>query len=83
MFRTAIYLGSAACAEFIADCFLCPLEACRIRAVSDPTYANGLAGVGARLLREEGSNLFQIEHLYKMPFNTEFDRIAIQKRVYA
>jgi len=52
--RTAIYLGSAACAEFIADCFLCPLEACRIRAVSDPTYGSGLPGVAARLIREEG-----------------------------
>jgi len=52
--RTTIYLGSAAIAEFIADIFLCPLEACRIRAVSDPTYGSGLAGVGARLLKEEG-----------------------------
>jgi len=52
--RTAIYLGSAAGAEFIADCFLCPLEACRIRAVSDPSYAPGLGGVAARLLKEEG-----------------------------
>merc|ERR1711963_523121 len=31
--RTAIYLGAAAGAEFIADIFLCPLEACRIRSV--------------------------------------------------
>jgi len=52
--RMAIYLGSAACAEFIADGFLCPLEACRIRAVSDPTYGSGLAGVATRLLKEEG-----------------------------
>lgn len=52
--RTPIYLGSAACAEFIADCFLCPLEACRIRAVSDPTYASGLPGVAVRLVKEEG-----------------------------
>jgi len=52
--RTAIYLGSAACAEFIADCFLCPLEACRIRAVADPTFAPSLPGVAARLMREDG-----------------------------
>merc|ERR1711988_1682863 len=52
--RTAIYLGAAAGAEFVADCFLCPLEACRIRSVSDPTYGKGLGDVGARLLREEG-----------------------------
>merc|ERR1719181_1275861 len=37
--RTAIYLGAAAGAEFIADIFLCPLEAFRIRAVSDPSFA--------------------------------------------
>jgi len=52
--RTAIYLGAAAGAEFVADIFLCPLEACRIRAVSDPTYASGLPGVTSRLIREEG-----------------------------
>jgi len=52
--RTSIYLGSAACAEFIADCFLCPLEACRIRSVSDPGYASSFPGVATRLLKEEG-----------------------------
>jgi len=52
--RTAIYLGAAACAEVIADVFLCPLEACRIRSVSDPTFAPSLPGVAARLIKEEG-----------------------------
>jgi solute carrier family 25 phosphate transporter 3 len=52
--RTAIYLGAAAGAEFIADIFLCPLEACRIRAVSDPTFAPSLPGVAARLVKEDG-----------------------------
>merc|ERR1712242_550037 len=52
--RTAIYLGAAAGAEFIADIFLCPLEACRIRSVSDPTYAPSLPGVAARLIKDEG-----------------------------
>jgi len=52
--RTAIYLGAAAGAEFIADIFLCPLEACRIRSVSDPGYASSLPGVAARLIKEEG-----------------------------
>eukprot|EP00408_Alexandrium_pacificum_P018528 CAMPEP_0171188654 /NCGR_PEP_ID=MMETSP0790-20130122/17945_1 /TAXON_ID=2925 /ORGANISM="Alexandrium catenella, Strain OF101" /LENGTH=309 /DNA_ID=CAMNT_0011653747 /DNA_START=91 /DNA_END=1020 /DNA_ORIENTATION=- len=52
--RTAIYLGAAAGAEFIADCFLCPLEACRIRSVSDPTFASSFPGVAARLMKEEG-----------------------------
>jgi len=33
--RNYIYLGASACAEFIADIFLCPLEATRIKQVSD------------------------------------------------
>merc|ERR1712087_909512 len=48
-------LGAAACAEVIADIFLCPLEACRIRSVSDPGYASSLPGVAARLMKEEGA----------------------------
>merc|ERR1719359_1760046 len=52
--KTAIYLGAAAGAEFVADCFLCPLEAARIRSVSDPAYGSNLASVAARLMKEEG-----------------------------
>jgi len=52
--RTAIYLGASAMAEFIADIFLCPLEATRIRLVSNPSFASGLAGGASRLMREEG-----------------------------
>jgi solute carrier family 25 phosphate transporter 3 len=52
--RNAIYLASSAMAEFIADIFLCPLEATRIRLVSNPSFANGLIGGASRLLREEG-----------------------------
>jgi len=53
-YKTVIYLGSAACAETIADVFLCPLEATRIRCVSDPTFASGLVGGFMRLIKEEG-----------------------------
>ncbi|CAG8460535.1 2087_t:CDS:2 [Ambispora leptoticha] len=52
--RTAVYLGSAAIAEFFADIALCPLEATRIRLVSQPNFASGLASGFARLLRDEG-----------------------------
>jgi len=52
--RTSIYLAAAAGAEFIADIFLCPYEACRIRSVSDPSYADSLVGVGKRLIAENG-----------------------------
>lgn len=52
--RTAAFLVSAACAEVIADLALCPLEATRIRLVSEPTFANGLVGGFSRIAREEG-----------------------------
>lgn len=52
--KTAIYLGSAACAETIADIFLCPLEAVRIRAVSDPEFCDGLADGFVKMYKAEG-----------------------------
>lgn len=56
--RTSVYLASAAAAEFFADIALCPLEATRIRLVSEPTFANGLAGGFAKILRTEGLGAF-------------------------
>ncbi|CAD6563634.1 MAG: Cu/Pi carrier [Tremellales sp. Tagirdzhanova-0007] len=56
--RQAIYLGASAVAEFFADIALCPLEATRIRLVSQPSFASGLAGGFARILREEGPMAF-------------------------
>lgn len=52
--KTSIYLASAAMAEFIADVFLCPLEACRIRLVSDPAYADSLPATASRLVKDYG-----------------------------
>lgn len=52
--KTGIYIASAAGAEFIADLFLCPLEAVRIRSVSDPEYCSGLADGFAKMARQEG-----------------------------
>lgn len=56
--RTAVYLASAAAAEFFADIALCPLEATRIRLVSEPTYANGLVGGFSKMLKNEGVGAF-------------------------
>ncbi|KAF7288537.1 hypothetical protein HMN09_01382700 [Mycena chlorophos] len=53
-YRTAIYLGSAGIAEFFADVLLTPLEAVRIRLVSERGYANGLASGFTRMAREGG-----------------------------
>ncbi|OAA46532.1 mitochondrial phosphate carrier protein [Beauveria brongniartii RCEF 3172] len=52
--RNAVYLTSAAAAEFFGDIALCPFESVRIRLVSHPTYANGLMSALARMGREEG-----------------------------
>lgn len=52
--KTKIYLASAFMAEFIADIFLCPLEATRIRLVSDPKFATGLATAFPKILRQDG-----------------------------
>lgn len=52
--RTAIYLASSAMAEFIADLFLCPLEAVRIRSVSDKSFPQSLPGGAAHMFKTEG-----------------------------
>lgn len=53
-YRTAIYMTSSALCEFVADIALCPLEATRIRLVSNPNFATGLASGFIKLWREEG-----------------------------
>ena len=40
--------------EFIADIFLCPYEACRIRLVSNPTYASSMADCAKKMMSESG-----------------------------
>ncbi|KAG5990770.1 hypothetical protein E4U52_004296 [Claviceps spartinae] len=52
--RMAIYLGASATAELFADVLLCPLEATRIRLVSQRGYATGLMSGFGRMAREEG-----------------------------
>ncbi|KAJ6559108.1 mitochondrial carrier domain-containing protein [Mycena vulgaris] len=53
-YRTAIYLGAAGIAEFFADILLTPLEATRIRLVSEKGYATGLVTGFTRMAREGG-----------------------------
>eukprot|EP00161_Ancyromonas_sigmoides_P011611 TRINITY_DN292_c0_g2_i1.p2 TRINITY_DN292_c0_g2~~TRINITY_DN292_c0_g2_i1.p2 ORF type:complete len:340 (-),score=212.18 TRINITY_DN292_c0_g2_i1:40-984(-) len=52
--RTAIYLAAAAGAEFIADLFLCPLEAVRIRSVGDASFPRSLPAGFGYMLKNEG-----------------------------
>jgi solute carrier family 25 (mitochondrial phosphate transporter), member 3 len=56
--RTAVYLASSALAEFFADIALCPLEATRIRLVSEPTFASGLVSGFSKILSQEGIGAF-------------------------
>ncbi|KAK1068334.1 mitochondrial phosphate carrier protein [Friedmanniomyces endolithicus] len=56
--RTAVYLASSAMAEFFADIALCPLEATRIRLVSDPKFASGLIGGFGKIYSQEGLSAF-------------------------
>jgi len=53
--KTPIYLASAACAEFIADLFLCPLEAVRIRSVSDSSFPKGLGAGFSKYIATDGA----------------------------
>ncbi|KAH6952501.1 mitochondrial phosphate carrier protein [Ilyonectria sp. MPI-CAGE-AT-0026] len=52
--RNAVYLASAAAAEFLGDIALCPFESVRIRLVSQPSYATDCVSALAKLAREEG-----------------------------
>ncbi|PWW79769.1 mitochondrial carrier [Tuber magnatum] len=56
--RTAVYLASSALAEFFADIALCPLEATRIRLVSQPDFASGLLSGFGKILKNEGVGAF-------------------------
>jgi len=53
-YRTAIYLGASSVAEFFADILLTPLEATRIRLVSERNYAKGLVSGFTKLAAEGG-----------------------------
>ena len=56
--RTAVYLASSALAEFFADIALCPLEATRIRLVSQPEFASGLLSGFGKIYKQEGIGAF-------------------------
>ena len=56
--RTGVYLASSALAEFFADIALCPLEATRIRLVSQPEFASGLLSGFGKIYSQEGIGAF-------------------------
>lgn len=53
--RTVVYLGASASAEFIADIFLCPFEALKVRMQTTvPPYAKNLREAWAKTTAEGG-----------------------------
>ncbi|WFD29726.1 hypothetical protein MSPP1_000737 [Malassezia sp. CBS 17886] len=56
--RQAVYIGSATAAEIGASTLLTPLEAARIRLVSQHNYAKGLVGAVTRMWNQEGISGF-------------------------
>lgn len=56
--RTSVYIASSALAEVFASIALCPLEATRIRLVSDRTFATGLVSGMGKIASQEGLGAF-------------------------
>lgn len=53
--KTIVYLGASATAEFIADMFLCPFEAIKVRMQTTlPPYANNLREGWNKVVSQEG-----------------------------
>lgn len=53
--KTIVYLGASATAEFIADIFLCPFEAIKVRMQTTiPPYATTLRQGWSKVVAEEG-----------------------------
>jgi solute carrier family 25 phosphate transporter 3 len=53
--KTLVYLGASASAEFIADIFLCPFEAIKVRMQTTlPPFAGSLREGWSKIVREEG-----------------------------
>jgi solute carrier family 25 phosphate transporter 3 len=53
--QTIVYLGASATAEFIADIFLCPFEAIKVRMQTTlPPYANNLREGWSKIVTQEG-----------------------------
>jgi len=55
MNKTVVYLGASATAEFIADVFLCPFEAIKVRMqTSLPPFASNLREGWSKVVQNEG-----------------------------
>jgi solute carrier family 25 phosphate transporter 3 len=72
-FEIPLIAASAATSGFCCCFLLAPFDAVRIRTVSDPGYADNIAGVVARMVKEEGFlSLFSAVNawfLKEVPYN--------------
>lgn len=58
-YRTFVFLGASASAEFIADVFLCPMEALKVRMqTSIPPFAKTTSEGFKKIMATEGINGF-------------------------
>ncbi|KAJ8714771.1 hypothetical protein PYW07_002996 [Mythimna separata] len=58
IYRTSLYLAAAASAEFIADIFLAPMEAVKVRMQTTPGYTSQLRKAMPHMLATEGIGTF-------------------------
>lgn len=53
-YKTLVFLGASASAEFIADIGLCPFEAVKVRVQTQPGFARGLSDGMPKLIASDG-----------------------------
>lgn len=58
LYRTWLYLGASASAEFFADIALSPMESAKVRIQTMPGYANTLREALPKMMKEEGIGAF-------------------------
>jgi len=58
LWRTSLYLAASASAEFIADVFLCPMEAVKVRIQTQPDFVSTLRAGAPLIMKQEGLNGF-------------------------
>ena len=58
LWRTSLYLAASASAEFFADILLCPMEACKVRAQTQPQCPPQLRAVAPMIMKSEGLSGF-------------------------
>lgn len=58
LYRTWVYLGASASAEFFADIALSPLEAAKVKIQTTPGYANNMRQAMPKMMGEEGIAAF-------------------------